>query len=355
MSLRQVAITLFVLTLLAAPFPSPGQQPGKVYRIGFLSDDPDPGDQTLDPQHCPLGPPVVGQDYWRSLLEGLREHGYVPGQNLVIECRYTAGRAERASALAAELVNLKPDLIIALSTVNALAAKRATTEIPIIIFGTTDPIATGLVPSFAHPGGNVTGLADTGIEIQGKLMELLKEAVPTVSRVAVLHAGPYPGPYPGGRPGPGSDFPFRETEKAAARALGLTAQFYRVREPSALAGAFSAMSRERAEALYVTGQPFLWTLARQIVELAAQNRLPAVYQARDYVQVGGLMSYDTDWLALMRRVGIYVNKIFKGAKPGDLPVEQPTKFDLFINLKTAKALGLTIPPSVLARADELIQ
>jgi putative ABC transport system substrate-binding protein len=261
-------------------------------------------------------------------MEGLREHGYIPGQNLLIECRWTEGRVERASALAAELVNLKPDLIIATSGVNALAAKRATTEIPIVFFGTVDPIAQGLVPSLAHPGGNVTGMAGPGIEILGKLMELLKEAVPTVSRVAFLNAGPYPGIDPGR---------FWETEKAAARGLGLTVQFYRVQEPNALAGAFSAMTKERAEALYVASQPFLLTLARQIIKLAAQNRLPAVYPDRGYVQVGGLMSYDTDRVALRRRLVVYVDKILKGAKPADLPVEQPTKFELVINRATRKS------------------
>jgi putative ABC transport system substrate-binding protein len=339
----RLTVTLLALALLAAPLPSHGQQPGKVYRIGYL--DTSPNVQTLDPHHCPLeSDPVKDADYWRSLLEGLREHGYIPGQNLLIECRWTEGLRERASAVAAELVNLKPNLIIAMGTGSALAAKQATTEIPIIMFGTTDPITTGLVPSFAHPGGNVTGLADTGMEIQGKLMELLKEAVPKASRVAILH----------NTSGPPELNPFRRTEAAKARALGLTVQFYRVLEPNELAGAFSAMTKDRTEALYVTGQTFLGTLARQIVSLAAQNRLPAVYQERKFVRVGGLMSYDADWVALLRRLGVYMDKIFKGAKPGDLPVEQPTKFELVINMRTAKALGLTIPPSVLARADEVI-
>jgi putative ABC transport system substrate-binding protein len=284
------------------------------------------------------------------VTEGLREHGYIRGQNLVIECWWTGGRAERAAVLAAELVNLKPDLIIAISPVNALAAKRATTEIPIVMFGPYDPVADGLVASLAHPGGNVTGVtvAASGPELYGKRLQLLKEAFPTVSRVAVLHTL---------RLGEvtESDRPYREAEQTAARVLGLTLQYYAAKEPNALADAFSAMTKSRVEGLYLTDATLLWTLARQIVELAAQNRLPAVYPDRYWVQVGGLMSYGADNVALRRHLAVYVDKIFKGAKPGDLPVEQPTKFELVINMKTARALGLTIPPSVLARADEIIQ
>jgi putative ABC transport system substrate-binding protein len=278
-------------------------------------------------------------------VEGLRAHGYIPGQNLVIECRYTEGREERAASLAAELVSLKVDLLVANGTTQVRAAKQATSAIPIVMYGVIDPVRRGLVASLAHPGGNVTGPTDTLMEMEGKRLQLLKEAVPTVSRVAVLSysTGTHEGI-------------FEREREAAARALGVTLQSYGVRALEEIAGAFTAMTKARAEALFVDPHPF-WGghEQRRIVELAAQSRLPAVYPVRAFVQAGGLLAYDVDQPAIRRRVGFYVDSILKGAKPGDLPVEQPTKFELVINLKTAKSLGLIIPQSLLSRADEVIQ
>ena len=279
-------------------------------------------------------------------MEGLREHGYVLGQNLVIECRWTEGRIERGSALAAELVSLKLHLIIATSTLAVRALKQVTSTIPIVMGGVIDPVGRGLVASLAQPGGNVTGVTSWPVESEGKRLELLKETLLTISRVAVLQ-------YLGGSPGPSLT---REIE-AAARGLGLTLQWHGVGDPKDCAGAFTAMTKKRAEALFVVPDPIWYggNHIQGIVELAAQSRLPAVYPDREFAKAGGLLSYDVDEPATFRRFGFYVDRIFKGAKPADLPVEQPTKFDLFINLKTAKALGLTVPPSVLTRADEVIQ
>ena len=327
------------LALLAAPTPSHAQEPAKIYRIGYLGTSLAPTDKT--PQNCPL----KGSPYYQAWVVGLRERGYIPGQNLVIECRWTEGREERAPALAAELVSLKPDLIVAVGTNQVQAAKQATSTLPIVMGGVIDPVGRGLVASLAHPGGNVTGSSVTvGVEIEGKRLQLLKEAVPTVSRVAVLvHTG-----------GPPEPLIERERE-AAARALGLTLQSFDFRAPEELEGAFTAMTKARAEALYVAPRPFILAIVQRIVDLAAQSRLPAMYPIREAVPAGGLLAYDVNQPDIFRRLGVYVDKIFKGANPGDLPVEQPTKFELVINLKTAKALGLTIPPSLLMRADEVIQ
>ncbi len=325
---------ILALSVLAAPGPSHGQQSGKVYRIGFLGG----AAANTTPQQCP-----ISWSGWQALLEGLREHGYIQGQNLVIECRMTGARDERAPALAAELVSLKPDLLIVFSTANVRAVKQATNTLPIVMLEVWDPVGTGLVASLAHPGGNVTGLAEmVGMQIVGKRLQLLKEALPTVSRVAVLG-------YSGNRA-----FYQRETEPAA-RVLGLTLQFYEVREPEELEGAFTAMTKARAEALFVQSHTFTWVHGQRIADLAAQSRLPAVYPFKETVQAGGLLAYDVNRLEIWRRAGFYVDKIFNGTKPADLPVEQPTKFELVINLKTAKALGLTIPQSLLSRADEVIQ
>jgi putative ABC transport system substrate-binding protein len=326
---------VLALGILVAPVPSHGQQPAKVYRIGWLS----PYSYESAPRHCPIkdGP------YWQAWVEGLRERGYIVGQNLVIECRWTEGRDERAPALAAELVSLKVDLIVAVAAAQVRAAKQATSTLPIVMVGVIDPVGRGLVASLAHPGGNVTGLTESvGREFVGKYLQLLKEAVPKVSRVAVLGYS-------------GSPAFYRREMEAAARSLGVTLQFYEVRESEELDGAFTAMTKARAEALLVLPYPFVWVHARRIVDLAAQSRLPAAYPGRDHAKAGGLMAYDVNGPDIRRRLGFYVDKIFNGAKPGDLPVEQPTKFELVINLKTAKALGLTIPQSILLQADEVIR
>lgn len=336
---RGVAVAL---VLLAVPMPSDGQQPVKVYRIGFLAGvSPPPADRT--PQGCPED--GKGTRNWQALVEGLRERGYTQGQNLIIECRYTEGHPERAPALALELVSLKVDLLVAFSTPNVRATKQATSMIPIVMVGVIDPAGRGLVASLARPGGNVTGLAvDAGRQISGKYLQLLKEAVPKVSHVAVLTWL--------------SDSPEPVLEadlEAAARALKVKLQYYEVREPEKLEGAFAAMTKARAEALLVLPAPFMWDNAGRIVDLAAQSHLPAVYPGREHTEAGGLLAYDVDQPAIWRRISLYVDKILKGAKPADLPVEQPTDFDLTINLKTAKALGLTIPQSLLLRADQVIQ
>jgi putative ABC transport system substrate-binding protein len=331
---------ILILAILAAPFPSDGQQPAKVYRIGYLDTIPlAPTDTT--PHHCPL----KGRRSWPALLEGLREHGYILGQNLVIECRWTEGREERAPALAAELVSLKPDLIVAFSTILVRATKQVTSTIPILAIFVANPVERGLVASLAHPGGNITGLTDTA-DVAGKHLQLLKEAVPKLSRLAVLdHLAvrtPIPSAY------------MRETQ-AAAQPLHMTLQLYEVRNPEEITGAFTAMKTAQAEALLVAQDPNWMVYVQQIVELAARSRLPAMYPGRTYVEAGGLIYYGGSIRDVALRLGFYVDKILNGAKPSDLPMEQPSKFELVINMKTANALGLTIPQSLLLRADELIQ
>jgi putative tryptophan/tyrosine transport system substrate-binding protein len=284
------------------------------------------------------------------LVEGLRGRGHIQGQNLVIECRYTDGRDERAPALAAELVSLPIDLLVADGTTQVRAAKQATSTIPIVMHGVIDPVRRGLVASLAHPGGTVTGLTDdTGLKILGKYLELLAEAVPGVSRVAALrHAG--------SPPEPAASLPsWGRLLEAEARALGVTLQSYYVQDPEKLAGAFTAMTKARAVALLVVPSYFFDVHARRIVDLAAQNRLPAIYPDRAFVEDGGLMAYGVNQLDIRRRLAVYVDRILKGAKPGDLPVEQPTTFELLINLKTANTLGLTIPPTLLIQAEEVIR
>ncbi len=326
---------MLVLALLAAPVPSGAQQPGKVYRIGWLGSNSGRGE--TDAHGCPK----QGLDTWQAGLEGLREHGYVPGQNLRIECRWTEGQGfEQAYALARELVGLKPDLIVAIGG-TARWVKRATRTIPIVMVGTLDPVGL-LVESLARPGGNLTGLTYTaGVEIFGKQVQLLKEAVPKTSRAVLLSYREYPS--------------YLEKLEAEARALGLTLQPYDISAPEDLAIAFAAMTRARADALLGEANPFFSAYRHRIAALAAQHRLPGMFSRRDLTEAGALMSYGPNEPAIYRRVGAYVDKIFHGVNPGDLPVEQPTKFELVINLKTAKALGLTIPQPLLMRADEVIQ
>jgi putative tryptophan/tyrosine transport system substrate-binding protein len=340
---REAVLGIIVaLALFVTPIASPGQQPAKVYRIGWLS----VGRYETTPRDCPL----KGIPFWQAWVEGLRELGYVQGQNLVIVCRYTEGRDERAPALAAELVSLKVDLIVAGGTSQVQAVKQATSTIPIVMHSVIDPVRRGLVASLAHPGGNVTGLSDTpGVEIYGKYLQFLKEAVPTASRMATLR-------YPAS---PSSDSLWagevnNEIEKEA-RALGVTLQSYRVGKPEELEGAFAAMTKARAEALFVVPHPLFSFNNQRIADLAAQNRLPVMCPDRKYAEVGGLMAYAMDESYMPQRLAVYVDRILKGAKPGDLPVEQPTKFELVINLKTAKALGLTIPRTLLIQAEEVIR
>ena len=343
MKAGEVALSVILaLTLLAAPLPAVAQQPGKVYRIGFLSGNMFALTEEIHPGKCP----ITGNPNWQAFVAGLREHGYIPGQNLVIECRWTEGRAERAPGFAKELVGLNPDLIVATNTYSVRALKQVTSTLPIVMTGVINPVERGLVASLARPGGTVTGLTDAPMEIEGKRLQLLKEAIPTATRVAVLS-------HPGGGGQPETLFP-RERE-ATARALGVTLHGYDVRDPREFESAFAAMTKARAEALFVAADPFWYPQRHRIIELASQGRLPAIYQNRDFVTAGGFMAYEVNQSAILRRVGSYVDRIFKGANPGDLPVERPTKFDLVINLKTAKALGLTIPQSLLMRADEVVE
>jgi putative ABC transport system substrate-binding protein len=265
----------------------------------------------------------------------------------VIEYRDAEGKPERLPALAAELVALKVDVIVTPSTAQALPAKQATSTIPIVFAAASDAVADGLVTSLARPSGNVTGLSLLAPELVGKRLEQLKQAVPGVSRVAVLWQ-------PGGA-GEGTEKDMLKRAEVAARALGVRPQFVEARGPADFDRAFSEMTRARAGALTVLVGAMFIVAQRRLVDLAAKNRLPALYGLREYVDAGGFMSYGPNVADLFRRTATYVDKILKGAKPGDLPVEQPTKFELVINLKTAKALGLTIPPSLLQRADEVIQ
>ena len=287
----------------------------------------------------------------RALLdafrEGLRERGYVEGQNIVIEYRAADGKLERGPALATELARLKVDLIVVGNTPMARAAQQATKTIPIVASVMGDPAGDGLVASLARPGGNITGLTFLGPELVPKRLELLKEALPKVSRAAILW-----------HPGAFSERTTQEMLKGAegaARTRGMRLQLVSVRGSDEFAPAFSSMTKERAEALVVFPSPMLFNGRRRIVELATKGRLPSMFVAREYVELGGLISYGASIGDLSRRGATYVDRILKGAKPADLPVEQPAKFELIINLKTAKALGLTIPQSLLQRADEVIQ
>ena len=311
---------------LAAPLAAGAQQPAKVARIGFLGTGSRTANQLEAFQH------------------GLRDLGYVEGRNIVIEYRWAEGRVERFPDLAAELVGLKVDVIVATGTPVALAAKNATRTIPIVFATAADPVGSGLVAGIARPDGNVTGLSLLAPEIVARQLQLLKEAVPKASRVAVLS-------------NPASSYIallFKETE-AAARSLGVRVQLLGVRGADAFDSAFSAITKERPGALFVLFDPLFFAHQTRIAEFANKNRLPAMYPHREQAETGGLMAYGPDLRDNFRRAATYVDKILKGAKPADLPVEQPTKFELVINLKTAKALGLTIPPSLLQRADEVIQ
>jgi putative ABC transport system substrate-binding protein len=287
----------------------------------------------------------------RAWLAAMRERGYVQGQNLVVICRWTEAREERAPAFAAELVKLKVDLFVAQGTAQVRAAQQATSTIPIVMLGITDPVGKGHVASLAHPGGNVTGMTeDASPEFLAKNLQFLTEAAPRTSRVAALRRRTGTGP-----PNPGW-MRVMEALETAARALGVTVQPYYAQEPGELEGAFAAMTKAQAQALLVEPSWMFDNHARRIVDLVAQRRLPAIYPDLYWAQdLGGLMAYAVSSLDKRRHNAVYVDKIFKGAKPADLPVEQPTKLDLVINLKTAKALGLTIPPTLLIQADEVIR
>jgi len=279
-----------------------------------------------------------------AFKQGLISQGYVEGKNILIEYRSAEGKIERLADLAAELVNLNVDIIVALNPRSAEAAKNATKTIPIVMRSSDDPVSTGLVASLAHPGGNVTGLTSISTELLGKRMELVKEVVPNASPLAVLR-----------NPAVSDAANKWQEMNGAAAVLGLQLYSAEVREPKDFESAFAAARGKRAKALITLRTPLIVRERKLTADLAIKNRLPAIYDDREFVDVGGLMSYGADLADLHRRAAVYVDKILKGAKPADLPVEQPTKFDLIINLKAAKQIGLAIPPNVLARADRVIR
>ena len=305
--------------ILVAPVAVEAQQTGKVFRIGALGALPE------------------------LLRQGLREAGYVEGQNLAIESRDPEGQTERYGDLTAELVRLKVDVIVAFNPAATLAAKRATASIPIVMVNTPDPVQLGLVASLGRPGGNITGTTTLSADLSVKQIELLKEAVPRALRIAVLW----------NTHNPWHPLAIKGAE-AAARSLAVEVQPVELRRPEEMENAFAAMIRERAGAVLVLSDPMTFFHRARLADLAARRRLPTMHGVRGYVDAGGLMSYWAHQEDLYRRVGSYVDRILKGARPGDLPIEQPSRFELVINLKTAKALGLTIAPSLLRRADELL-
>lgn len=324
---RRVFITGCV-GLLAAPLAAAAQQ-AKVSRIGWLSMD---------------APPSGSSPNLEAFRQGLRGLGYVEGQNIAIEYRYAEGREDRLPSLAAEVARLKVDVIMAMAAPVTRAAKNATETIPIVMIQSGDPIGSGLIAGLARPGGNVTGIVTLSVELIGKRLGLLKETFPKVSRVAVLSRAATP-----------AAAAWLTEMGVAARALGLQLQSLEVQGAKDFDGVFEAVIRGRADALMELPNPLFHQNRQRIVDFAAKSRLPAMFHTRDFVDAGGLMSYGADYSHLYRRAASYVDKILKGAKPAELPVEQPTKFGLIINLKTAKALGLTIPQSVLVRADQVIE
>jgi len=315
------------MLLTTAP-PTEAQQPTKVLRIGYLT----------------AGSLSAQSPRIEAFRQGLRELGYAEGKTLVIEYRRAEGKFDRLPALAAELVRLKVDVIVTGGAISTRGAKEATVSIPIVMAQDSDPVASGFVASLARPGGNITGLATLAPEISGKRLELLKEIVPRLSRVVVF----------GSSTEPANAQSLKETE-LAARALGVKLQHVDVLAPKDIETAFRAASKGRADAVLVLASSVANSQRTQIAELAVKNRLPAVYYQTEFVEDGGLMSYGVNFTDLFRRAATYVDKILKGAKPAELPVEQPMKFEFIINLKAAKQIGLTIPPNVLARADRVFR
>jgi putative ABC transport system substrate-binding protein len=335
-TMRHSAVGLIVivaLVILVAPRAIDAQPRGQVRRIGFLAS----GSRAI----------ISASPRFEAFKQALRDLGWVEGQNLVIESRYAEGREERLPDLAADLVSLQVEVIVVVGGDQAVrAANHATSTIPIVGVIMGDPVGAGLVASLARPGGNLTGVSGTPPEIAGKRLELLKEAVPAVTHVAVLTN-------PANHPASASQL---QATQVAAQALGVQLQVVEIRSPDAFANAFAAMIKAGADALFVLTDPLLFERhASTIAALALKHRLPAMYPWRIYTDAGGLMFYNLSMTDMYRRGATYVDKILKGAKPADLPVEQPMKFELVINLKTAKALGLTIPPTLLVLADEVMQ
>jgi len=320
--------TILGAFIVVSVFPAQAQQPTKVPRIGFLF----------------VTPPSANAARIKAFRQGLRELGYVEGKNIVIEWRHAEGKADQLPGLAAELVRLKVNIIVSAGSTVTRPAKEATVTIPIVMAQDTDPVGSGFVASLARPGGNITGLATLAPEIGGKRLELLKEIVPKLSRVAVL----------GTSTRRGNAQALREIELAAG-AFGVEFQYLDVLDPMDIETAFREASKGRTQAVLMLAGPIFTSHRKQLVDLAVKSRLPAIYDRAEFVEDGGLMSYGVSQNDLYRRAATYVDKILKGAKPADLPVEQPTKFELVINLKTAKQIGVTIPPNVLARADKVIR
>ena len=309
---------------VAWPLAAHAQQPGKVWRMGFIAHG--------------------HESFYDALFEGLREYGYEEGRNLIVERRYAQGQAERFKEFAAEMVRLNVDIIIVVTTPAALAVKKATTTIPIVHPNAIDPLNTGLIASLAHPGGNLTGGAQLTAEVSAKRLEILKRVVPRLSRVAALW----------NPANPALVFSWKETQ-GAARALGVTLQSHEVQGPKDFAAAFAMTADERPDALLVLQDAVTMQQRNEIIDFAIQKRLPSMFQEKGWAVAGGLMSYGENLPSMYRRAAYFVDRIFKGAKAADLPVEQATKFDMVLNLKTAKAIGLTIPDSVLVLADEVIE
>jgi putative ABC transport system substrate-binding protein len=332
---RRAFITLGAV--LAAPLAVNAQQAGKVYRIGFLSPS-----SPSDPER--LASPF-GERGFAAFRQGLRDLGYVEGKNIVIENRWAEGRFERLPDLAAELVRLKVDLIVSVVTQATLAAKNATRTIPIVMVAPGDPVGSGLVGSLARPGENVTGPSSMYGDLVVKQLEVLKEIVPGLSRVALLW----------NPANTGWQAQMLKATAGAASALRLHVQLVEARGPDDLQGAFASITKERASALLVAVDVIFALHARRVADLAAKHHVPAMYGSSEHVEAGGLISYAPDIPYVFRRAATYVDRILKGAKPSEMPVEQPTKLLLVINLKTAKALGLTIPPSLLLRSDQVIE
>jgi putative tryptophan/tyrosine transport system substrate-binding protein len=329
MNNRRKFIVALGATSLAAPFVSFAQQQGKVWRVGFLAG-----------RHVDS----LDSDVFGAFPRGMRELGYVEGKNLVIEWLSAEGKYERLPELAAKLVQLKVDVIVAPGPPAISAAQKVTTTVPIVMANASDPVGSGFVKSLARPGGNITGLSDLSGDLNPKHLEMLLGIVPKLTRVAVLVNFENP-----------SHALTLKSIQLAAQKSGVTILPAEARTPQEIETAFSMMTRQNAGAIIVPGDARFTPQYRQIAELAAKNRLPTISPRREYVEVGGLMSYGQNVADNFRRAAMYVDKIFKGAKPGDLPVEQPTKFELFINGKTAKALGLRIPQSLLISADKVIE
>ena len=324
---KKTLVLALAATLLALSFPAEAQQPTKVFRIGYLVPS-DPASESIRAEGIRLA---------------LRERGYVERQNIATEYRYAEGKLDRFSELAAELVRFKVDIIVVAGGIPLIrAAKNASKTIPIVMSAGSDPVEAGLVESLAHPGGNVTGITSLNRELGGKRLELLKDAVPKLARVAVLYD-------------PAISGTVKEVLPAAARALKLTLQPWEVRTSEDFNRVFAAMGKQRPDGLYVTASPLMANNLKRIAGLALKSRLPSVYGNKEFADAGGLMYYGADQAESYKRVAYFVDRILKGAKPADLPVEQLTKVEFAINLQTAKKIGLMIPPNVLARADKVIK